>query len=256
MEYNAGVGRTSRCRQFWDYLKEPVQVDLLAQSELVLLTHCTGCQDAAVAATYRCFASNQTGNTVMLAISIAGMYHEQGARTANIGASLGVFLFGAWCIGQLGHIVGPRRRVWLTFSNALQTILVSAAAALIYISEMVGEEGRSSIAVIALLAFASGAQVVMSRAFTCNEISAGPATAACVNLMMDQKLFSGNNRPRNRRVSFHAALISGAVAGAFMYQRLGLALVILVSAVLKAVVTSMLAFNQAQLPEKENVQLT
>jgi len=116
------------------YLNDTVQVDTFAEVQLLLLTFCVGIQDALTFPDYHCFASNQTGNTVLLAISILGVGHGELFRVENIGTSLGMFLAGGWIAGQLGHLqmIGQRRRAWLLFSNLMQTALVFAAAGLQY----------------------------------------------------------------------------------------------------------------------------
>src|SRR5579862_5422976 len=97
-----------------DFLKHicsPIRVTLLAEIELLLLTFCTGIQDATTFPDFHCFTSNQTGNTVMLAISVA--LPELGDHlfvTTNIGLSLALFLAGGLLTGQLSHIIGPRFR--------------------------------------------------------------------------------------------------------------------------------------------------
>ena len=180
----------------------------------------------------------------MLAIAITGMGGDLFVP-ANIGTSLGLFLLGGWSIGQLGHVVGPRRRLWLVLSNIIQTAMTFAAAAVQY-RFGVQLEGSYSIGVIALLAYASGAQVVLSRAYSCNEISTAMATAAWVDLLVDPHLLSSNNRPRTRRLSFVISLFLGAVCGAFMYVRMSSAFAILISGVGKALVTVMLFFNRLE----------
>ena len=72
--------------------------------------------------------------------------------------------------------------------------------------------------------------------------------------MIDPNLFSGNNRPRNRRLAFHASLVLGAIAGAVMYREIGPAFATFASGVVKALVTFMLAFNKAHPPKKETLQ--
>lgn len=218
---------------------------MLAEIELVLLTFCTGIQDATTFPDYHCFASNQTGNTVMLAISVA--LPELSPRlfvTTNIGLSLGLFLAGGLLTGQLSHIIGPLSRPWLLLSNLVQTALIFAAAGL-QSGTGVRLEGPQTDAVIILLAFASGSQVVLSRSLAVTEISTAMATAAWVDLLIDPQLWGLRNRSRNRRVGFLVALVAGSFAGAFMYRRIGSAATLLVSAVGKLLVTTLFLFNES-----------
>lgn len=111
--------------------------------------------------------------------------------------------------------------------------------------------GPNALAVIALLAFASGSQVVQSRSLACTEISTAMATAAWVDLLIDPRLVSvgdgkGPNRPRNRRLAFLAVLVAGALVGAGIYRVVGSAVALFVSAGGKAVVTGMFWFNETE----------
>jgi uncharacterized membrane protein YoaK (UPF0700 family) len=214
------------------------------------LTFCTGIQDATTFPDYHCFTSNQTGNTVMLAMSVAlPDLADHLFVTANIGLSLGLFLAGGWLTGQLSHIIGPRWRLWLLLTNLAQTALIFGAAGLQYTSG-VSLKGPQTSAVIVLLAFASGSQVVLSRSLAMTEISTAMATAAWVDLLTDPQLWGLKNRSRNRRVAFLVALVGGSFAGAFMYRSVGSVSTLVVSAIGKLLVTMLFLFNE---PEGEEV---
>lgn len=226
------------------YLTASIDIDVLVEAELLILAFATGMQDATTFPDYHCFASNQTGNTVLLAVGAAGI---AGALFSlhNIGVSLSLFVAGALIMGQIGNAVGGRRRVWLLVSNAVQTALVFAAAALQYRGgDVVEAEGATAMGVIALLAFSSGAQVAMARSVKVPEITTAMATAAWVDLLVDERLFAGQNRGRNRRALFLLALFAGSFAGAFAYRRVGSAFALLISGVGKGVVFVAFWFNR------------
>lgn len=228
-----------------------IRPTLLAEAELILLTIFTGMQDAVSFPDYHCFASNQTGNTVFLMLAL--VLPELNGKmfiTANIGAALGFFLAGGWLTGQLSHIIGPRCRLWLVACNFLQSGMVFAAGAIQYVYG-IDLEGSRAIAVIGLLAFASGSQVVQSRSLAMTEISTAMATAAWVDLLIDPKLFALCNRPRTRRVVFLFALVVGALLGAAIYRTVGSSVAILVSAGGKLLVAVMYLFNEAEKPKVE-----
>lgn len=206
-----------------------------------------GGKDAVSFPDYRCFASNQTGNTVFLAVAaVLPELDGEVFYTRNIGAALGLFLAGAYLTGQLGHAAGggPRLRLWLVLCNLAQTLLVLAAAAL-QRARGVRAAAAADLAVVGLLAFASGSQVVQSRGLAMAEISTAMATAAWVDLLIDPHLFAvrERNRPRNRRFAFLVALVAGSLAGAGIYKRAGSDVAIFVSAGGKALVTLMYLFN-------------
>jgi uncharacterized membrane protein YoaK (UPF0700 family) len=231
------------------HLCSPIRVTVFAEVQLLLLTFCTGIQDATTFPDYHCFASNQTGNTVMLAMSVAlPELADHLFVTTNIGLSLGLFLAGGLITGQLSHIIGPRSRLWLLLSNLVQTALIFGAAELQYASG-VGLKGPQASAVIILLAFASGSQVVLSRSLAMTEISTAMATAAWVDLLIDPQLWGLKNRSRNRRAAFLVTLFAGSFAGAFMYRNVGSASTLVVSAVGKLLVTVLFLLNESECKE-------
>ncbi|OAG34720.1 hypothetical protein AYO21_11112 [Fonsecaea monophora] len=240
----------SAVRRLKRHLTSHIEVNILAETELLILTFCTGMQDATTFPDYHCFASNQTGNTVMLAMAIllpdvAGELFI----TENIGIALGFFLAAGWLTGQLGHIIGARSRLWIVFCNLIQTILVFIAAAIQY-TYGIELEGTKTMVIIGLLAFAAGSQVVISRALAITEITTAMATAAWIDLLIDPRLLTAKNRPRNRRASFLVAIVAGAFFGAGIYQSLGPATSVLFSAIGKLIVTFMFLLNKAEKPQE------
>ncbi|CAK7262731.1 hypothetical protein SEPCBS57363_000192 [Sporothrix epigloea] len=233
----------------WNHLTATIKPTFLAEVQLILLTIFTGMQDAVSFPDYHCFASNQTGNTVFLMVAlILPELNGTMFKTVNIGASLGFFLAAGWLTGQLSHIIGPRNRLWLIVCNFLQAGLVFGASAIQYIYGA-DLEGSHAVVALALLAFASGSQVVQSRSLAMTEISTAMATAAWVDLLIDPQLFAIKNRPRTRRLVFLLALAVGALLGASFRRTAGSAVAILVSAVGKLVVAFMYLFNEAEKPK-------
>ncbi len=165
--------------------------------------------------------------------------------TPNIGVALGVFLGAGWLTGQVSHLVGARKRWWLLLCNLVQTFAVFGAAGIQY-RYGVEDRGTAALGVIALLAFASGSQVVQSRSLAMTEISTAMATAAWVDLMIDKRLFVIKNRPRTRRVAFLFSLVVGSLVGALIYREVGSATAIAVSGAGKLIVTVMYLFTNAE----------
>ncbi|OCK75193.1 hypothetical protein K432DRAFT_337810 [Lepidopterella palustris CBS 459.81] len=217
------------------------QSDLLLEAELLLLSFATGIQDATTYPDYQCFASNQTGNTVLFAVGVAGLGGSL-FSLRTVGVSLGTFIAGCYLMGQIGNLCGPRKRLWLLITNAVQTALVFAAVG---IQWSVRSSGSDSIAmvVITLLAVSSGAQVAMARPLNIPQITTAMATAAYVDLLVDPHLHSLHNRHRNRRLCFLLMLAAGSFVGAFAHSRVNSAFALLLSAVGKSIVTVLFFFN-------------
>ncbi|KAL7946436.1 hypothetical protein V8C42DRAFT_320602 [Trichoderma barbatum] len=229
-----------------DFFNQDIRTTLFVELQLLLITFCTGIQDATTFPDYHCFASNQTGNTIFLCLALViPKLNGDMFYTSSIGTGLGVFLGAGWLTGQLGHIVGPRKRWWLILCNLLQTCLVFAATAVQY-RYGVDDHGPKALIVIALLAFAAGSQVVQSRSLAATEISTAMATAAWVDLMIDRKLFALDNRPRTRRVTFLLALVAGGLIGALLYRTAGSAAALAVSGAGKALASLLYIFSGAE----------
>jgi uncharacterized membrane protein YoaK (UPF0700 family) len=223
------------------WLTARIQDSLLLDTQLLILTFIIGMQDVATFLDYSCFASNQTGNSVLLAAGVFGFGNNL-INLSSIGISLASFVSGGFVAGQIGNLAGPRRRWWLLLSNLLQTIMVFAASALQFVFPIRTEDAVSRV-VIALLAFSSGGQVAMTRGLKITEITTAMATAAWVDLFVDERFWRWENRSRNRRVGFLVLLVAGSFVGAWAYRRIGSAFVLLVNALGKAVVLGLLIFN-------------
>ncbi|KAH7390329.1 hypothetical protein BKA64DRAFT_580145 [Cadophora sp. MPI-SDFR-AT-0126] len=236
-----------------EFLLENVREDALLETELLLLAFATGIQDATTFPDYHCFASNQTGNTVLLAVGAADISGDIFSMR-NIGVSLALFIAGSLIMGQIGHLAGCRKRWWLILSSLIQTVMIFAASGLQYRYGVKENEHSVAMGVIALLAFSSGGQVAMARALQMTEITTAMATAAYVDLFLDVNLFRKRNRSRDRRILFLLSLFAGSFAGAFAYARVGSAFALLISAIGKLVVTVGFILNREK-HEKENLDL-
>ena len=221
------------------HLTAPIRSSLSTELLLILLTIMTGIQDATTFPDYHCFASNQTGNTIFLTLAV--VLPELNGKmfvTSNIGVALAFFLVANWLTGQIANVFQLQRtRIWLVGCNMLQSLLVFIAATVQW-KYGTSMSGTPTLVTVGLLAFASGSQVVQSRALSTPEISTAMATAAWVDLLIDPKLFQvhGTNRGRNRRIGFILALVTGGFMGATIYRFAGSPTAILVSAVGKLLV--------------------
>ncbi|KAF8856556.1 hypothetical protein BDZ45DRAFT_691676 [Acephala macrosclerotiorum] len=237
-----------------EFLKTPVRDDLFLECQLLVLSFSIGIQDATSFPDYHCFASNQTGNTVLFAVGVSKLSTIFSIQ--NIGISLSLFILGVSIAGQIGNLVGPRKRWWLLLSSMLQTLMVFTAAAIQYTGPTpVHDHGSSALAVLALLAFSSGAQVAMARGLKITEITTAMATAAYVDIFVDEAIFQRQNRKRNRRMAFLVILFAGSFAGAFMYKAKGSAFAVLMSAIGKLTVAVSFVLNRG-LVEEEEVEKT
>ena len=235
--------RSRNVKRLKTFLRRDIAEDLLLEIELMGLALAAGINDATTFPDYHVFASNQTGNTALLAVWALGIGGELCFDLRNVGFSLGFFILGGWVFGQLGNRCGRKRRAWLLATNMIQTICVFTAAAM---RKWVARSNTKPPAwsVIALLAFASGGQVAMARTVNVPEITTAMTTSAYIDLLVDPELFKFHNRSRDRRLFFVCFLLLGSFIGASSYRYIGPAFGLLLSAVCKAAVCIALLFNR------------
>jgi uncharacterized membrane protein YoaK (UPF0700 family) len=213
---------------------------------ILLLAFAIGIQDATTWPSFHVFASNQTGNTVLLAVTAFSLTPSDILPAAMLGLSLGMFVAGAMLQGQAANIMGcARKRWWLLVSNALQTALVFAAVAL-QMCFPAPTPTPAAMGIVALLAFSSGAQVGMVRGLGITEITTAMATAAYVDVVVDKNMlgrFTGNVA-RNRRVGFLIALVLGSFVGAAVEKWAFNGIALVVSGGVKAIVTVLIVLVQ------------
>jgi len=236
--HSSTTNRASISAKVFKYTFASIEVNILIELQLLILTLSTGIQDAISFPDFGCFASNQTGNTVLLAVGLAGVDSNL-VHLPSIGLSLALFLAGAALTGHVGHAIGSRRRAWLLLTNLIQTAMVFGAAA-IQFAHGVTETGGWALGAIGLLAFSSGAQVASCRAMQVPEITTAMATAAWVDFIIDPKILVVSNRSRNRRALFLVFLVAGSFAGAFMQLRIGSGMALVVSAIGKSLAMGLL----------------
>ena len=226
------------------HLKTNIASDHFLESELMMLALATGIMDAITFPDYHVFASNQTGNTALLAVcalKIGGGLID----IRHVGVSLGAFLAGGLICGQLGDQFGRMRRSWLLATNILQTALVFIAAALHTHTDHTRDDSKG-LAIITLLAFASGAQVAFARTVRIPEITTAMVTSAYIDFVVDPDIFKVRNRPRNRRFLFIVCLVLGSFVGAVAYKFECPAFALYLSALGKSIVCVALCFNPGE----------
>jgi uncharacterized membrane protein YoaK (UPF0700 family) len=221
---------------------------------LLCLTFVTGIQDAISFIDYRCLHSAQTGNTVLLGVSVF-LRDSRDYRPAisNAATSLACFFSGAYLTGQLGAIFGHRARAWQFGVGITQTIML-VGVAIVQHTHPIRERGLWTRIALALLAGQSGSQIAAARAWNIPEITTAMATAAWVDLARDDKLWHVRNRSRDRRILFFVLLVAGCLMGAFLRARIGSPNAIVVSLSFKALVHCAVLF--AKVDEDDEIDGT
>lgn len=143
---------------------------------LLVISFGTGLLDAGSYADFGIFASNQTGNTIILlteAVASTRSPAGSGAPILTVGVSLAAFLVMGAIFGQLGNHFGRCRRIWLAISTLVQAMFLLVTAILLQTKvfnvgekALEGEYSRRDVdgaLVIFMLAAASGIQVSMAK---------------------------------------------------------------------------------------------
>ena len=183
------------------------------------------------------FVGMQTGNTVILGLSTAGLPANPHAWLTTL-VSLGSFLVGAFLTFRLSNLIAPKgpttNRLWAGSLFFLQGLCILIAAALAtphgLIPQNPGSTGRNvrepewvleDILIVSLLpplAFQSGMQIATSRLLGFNELPVNVLTSTYCDIMGDFKLLALNNVRRNRRVAAAVLLLVGAICSGWLMR--------------------------------------
>ena len=210
---------------------------------LLLLTFSTGLIDAvSFIALGHVFTANMTGNIVFIAFAIAGV---PGLSVARSSVSLGSFMLGAVIGGRFNlHFAKGNRRTWVKAAAACETVfLVMALAVALMSGNPHGEVGtRIAYAVIVLTGIAMGVRNAVVRKLAIPDLTTTVLTLTVTGLAAESRLGGGNNQRWLTRTTAILTMILGAFAGATLL-RFGLAVPLLVSAVLPLVFVAALSLN-------------
>ncbi|KAH8675238.1 hypothetical protein BGZ61DRAFT_361238 [Ilyonectria robusta] len=195
------------------------------------------------------FVSMQTGNTIFLALGAAHLPSGESLMWVGALVSLCAFWLGC-CFFSSSRYFYPRRKITLSICFLLQAILIFIAALLgqmgmapafsysllesnshqLATEEQAGERKGVGLGidliVVALLAFQSSGQIVLSRVLGFNEIPTNVVTSLYCDLLSDHNLFAPltANVKRNRRVVAVVSLLVGGISGGWLQRsRAGMA---------------------------------
>ncbi|KAI1467486.1 uncharacterized protein F4812DRAFT_399114 [Daldinia caldariorum] len=226
--------------------KENLMTDVRRDwADLVLLA-CyiiTGMLDSASISTWGSFVSMQTGNTVYFGLGVAAP-HES-TRWIKSGTSLGCFCIGSVFFSAFHRLFSPspKRRWVLCASFLIQMLFVAAAAAILTFGpQSDGATKKEAVdwpvlVPIALIAFQSCGQAIVSRALKYNALTSVVLTSIYCDLFSDAALLAPHNPERNRRVGAPVLLFIGAVIGGVLARSaVGTAGVLWIAAGLKLLV--------------------
>jgi uncharacterized membrane protein YoaK (UPF0700 family) len=177
------------------------------------------------------FVANMTGNVVLLGFGIGG------AKDISIVGSLiaiAFFMLGALIGGRLSrrHTESGAHLLWETTLSKIVLMLAAAATAWFF-----GTGGGIAYVIIALLAISMGVQNAAVRSMAVPDITTTVVTQTITGLAMDWTLAGGDNIRWRRRAASVVIMFLGALIGAILIFRVGVAAALLAAALTLAIVS-------------------
>ncbi|KAI5477865.1 hypothetical protein MNV49_005850 [Pseudohyphozyma bogoriensis] len=165
---------------------------------LMLMAFSSSMVDTMTVPLLQVFVANNTGNLLLLGLGAAGLHSSypelvvpDRAAVALVGSCVGNFV-----AGQLKHVFGPRRRIYLIAEFILEALLIFISAILLYSHAIAIDSPRTILAIIAILSYSYGAQSVMAKGLGGPTAMVQVVTGAMGELLADPKLFAplGKNK--------------------------------------------------------------
>ncbi|QLH25811.1 YoaK family protein [Streptomyces sp. Rer75] len=187
---------------------------------LLTLTVVTGLVDAvSYLGLGHVFVANMTGNVVFLGFALAG---APGLSAPAALVSLGSFLTGALAGGRVGARPPAHRGRLLAVTTGTQAALVAAATAVSALAP--GGQAATGVryALIVLLGLGMGLQNAVVRRLGVPDLTTTVLTLTLTGLAADSTATAGTSGAA-RRVLSVLAMFLGALTGAWLFLRWGLA---------------------------------
>ncbi|KAL8913364.1 MAG: hypothetical protein Q9171_001841 [Xanthocarpia ochracea] len=244
-------GQHQKSPRFHPYLTATIDTH---HADLPLLACCfvTGIIDAGAYNAWGTFMGMQTGNTIFLALGVAGL-PKNGAPLQWLRSLLAIFSFmlGSLISSAVARPFGTTRRLSLFISFLLQGLSILLAAIFIT-TDVIPENNSNSSRVligIPLLAWQFGAQVAASRALGYSEIPTTVLTSVYNDLASDPKLWTWKNAKRNRRAAAAVMVLVGGICGGWLSRlRDGFGIVLWIGGAIKVILgVAWLSFGEAAL---------
>lgn len=200
--------------------------------QLLSITLATGVLDAVSYGQWGVFASNQTGNVILLIANSITKLKERQATSPKMlpplpatGTSLAAFLLSGFISGRIGLRLGHRKRFWFFVSGCFQSLLLLLVAILTQMGvlQACSEDQRAALPV-GLLAIVGGLQVSQARCSGVNEVPTAMLTSPMMDLINLPELFSKKqHHSRSLRFLYMIHFIAGIALGSVVHAFAGTA---------------------------------
>ncbi|MEU7576183.1 YoaK family protein [Streptomyces sp. NPDC041068] len=204
---------------------------------LVTLTAVSGLVDAiCYLGLGRVFTANMTGNVVVIGFALAG---APGFSVTGSLVSLSAFLVGAVAAGRLALAFRGRHRVpWVRTAVWGEALLLAIATVVAFASD-----GTPPYPVIVLVALAMGLRNGTVGRLAVPDMTTTVLTRTLAALAAESRLAGGTDLRAVRRVVAVAAMLAGAVLGAWLVLHHGIGWPLLLST--SIVAATALAYREA-----------
>ncbi|HTU68931.1 MAG TPA: YoaK family protein [Candidatus Baltobacteraceae bacterium] len=178
------------------------------------------------------FVANMTGNVVLLGFAIGG------AKDISIAGSLvaiAAFMCGALVGGRLSRRVGESGAHLLSVTTVVKIVLMLAAA---LSASLFAIAGPSGYAITAILAISMGLQNAAVRSLKVPDMTTTVVTTTITGIAADSTLAGGTNTRVRRRVASVLIMFAGALIGALLVFRFGVATALTAAALTLAILSA------------------
>ncbi|MGW7607854.1 YoaK family protein [Streptomyces sp. NPDC054766] len=213
---------------------DPESRGLPLTSALLSLTVVSGLIDAvSYLGLGHVFTANMTGNVVVLGFAAAG---APGFSVPHTLTSLCCFLAGAVTGGRIAVRFGKgSRRSWARGTFATEAVLTAACAAVAFAAP---DATATAYTLIAVTAFAMGLRNATVRKLGVADLTTTVLTMTLTGLAADSRLGGGTSHHSPRRTASVFAMLAGALLGAWLVLHHGLAIPLLIAALVPAVLAT------------------
>jgi uncharacterized membrane protein YoaK (UPF0700 family) len=196
---------------------------------LGLLTLVSGFIDAVTFLKFgHVFVGNMTGNIVFLGFGVGGV---RGISIAGSLTALGAFLVGALGGGLLIQRFSSHRGSLLTLSTLTKVLLLAGATTAAFL-------GGSPLVIIPELGVVMGIQNAVARKLAVPDLTTTVLTMTLTGIMADSSLAGGTNVRIQRRIAAVATMFIGALSGAAIVLRAGVAPALLIATLITVIVST------------------
>ncbi|WP_225821053.1 YoaK family protein [Streptomyces naphthomycinicus] len=219
-------------------VRDPEERGLRLVAVLLALTVVSGLIDAVgYLGLGRVFTANMTGNVVVLGFAAAG---APGFSVPHTATSLACFLLGAAAGGRLAarHHGERARRRRTRLTLAAEAVLVGMSAVVAFAWPDADGSSGTRYALIALTAVAMGLRNATVRKLGVADLTTTVLTMTLTALASESRFGDGTGHRSPRRTASALAMAGGACLGAWLVLHHGLAVPLLIAALVSGVLAA------------------